>query len=193
MNNSKEPKLQEVLTSLEKADESNNMDNFVEKKLNRKQRRYLEKQKKKLEKKLAKKKLKNKEEDKLDDIPLYMYLMPEKELDNTMFVYHQKPKLVDLKLYKVERSKKYPHFLEMMCLHNDIVPGWIYLKGFEESHKILVNQKTVDLIRQQEKTDKTDEELATLFIKYYGDISDVVLSLMGFNPIKMRKKREEKK
>ena len=60
MNNSKEPKLQEVLTSLDKADESNNMDNFVEKKLNRKQRRYLEKQKKKLEKNLSKKKSKNK-------------------------------------------------------------------------------------------------------------------------------------
>ena len=126
-------------------------------------------------------------------IPLYDFLIPEKELDNTMFVYNQKQKLVDLKLYKVTPSKKYANFLEFRCLHKDNIPGWIYLEGFEKKQQILVNQNTVDLIRAQEVTDKTDEEIAKLFIKYYGDSSDVVLSLMGFDPIKMKKERSDKR
>ena len=135
---------------------------------------------------------KEKEEEE-PDFPLYNYLIHEKELDNTMFIYNQRQKLADLKIYKVQPSEKYIKYIEFSCLHEDRIPGLIYLDGFAKDHKIIVNQKTVDLIRAQEATEKTDEEIAKLFIKYYGDSSDVVLSLMGLDPFEMKRAKSKKK
>tara|TARA_B100001123_G_C15134739_1_gene956868 strand:- start:86 stop:985 length:900 start_codon:yes stop_codon:yes gene_type:complete len=136
---------------------------------------------------------KNDEDEEEQDFPLYNLLIHEKELDNTMFTYNQRQKLVDLKIYKVQPSDKYVKYIEFRCLHEDRIPGLIYVDGFDDTHKILVNLKTVELIRAQEKTDKTDEEIAKLYIKYYGDSSDVVLSLMGLDPFEMKKQKNKKK